>query len=117
MSLVNKIIFLPNEFKRRKDITFYSLLKETDYFKFYNEISEDSIVEEFNKHPGCINDWLSFSEDKRSSSGWYLIKDNSGNYIVGYYPPIDDYHKTEYKDRVKACAAFIKREIEEIRKL
>lgn len=114
--IINRIIYLPMKFKSLGNISIYSLLKETGYFEMYNQINEANIIEGLTKHPKCINQWLRWSEDKRTSSGWYFQQNRNGKYIVGYYPTKEDFQLTEYTDIYEACAVFIKREIEEIRK-
>jgi len=59
---------------------------------------------------------LNCSADKRSSSGWYIVQNKKGKYVVGYSPLKPDVQMTEYDDIKEACSIFIKREIEEIRK-
>jgi len=93
----------------------YSLLKESGYFEMYEQVSEADITEGLNKHPECINDWLMVSEDKRTSSGWCFTQNGNEKYTVGYYPATANFRLTTYTDAKEACAAFIKREIENIR--
>ncbi len=116
--IISKIIFLPHEYHKGKDISIYDLLKKNGYFQVHSQVSIESICEELSKHPECIDKWIQYSEDKRCSSGYYL-KEEEGNYIVGYY---NEKTKKEnipvrYANRVKACARFIKYEIEEIRQV
>ena len=58
---------------------------------------------------------VDLSEDKRTTSGWYFIQYEKGNYIVGYFPSNADMKAIEFVDIKEACAAFIKKEIEDIR--
>lgn len=112
---VNKILSIPREFNNLRNTSIYSLLKESGYFETYNQVKEVDIAEALKKQPECITDWLMWSEDKRSSSGWYLKQNEFGKYTVGYFPERKDFKLTEYSDLTEACAVFIKREIEEIR--
>ena len=112
---IKNIIFLAKNFSGG-NASIYSLLKESGYFELHNQISGADIFEELTQHLECIDQWLSLSEDKRSSSGWYFKQNDSGKYIVGYFPPKDNLETSEYLDKVKACAAYIKQEIEDIRK-
>jgi hypothetical protein len=108
------IIFLPKKFYEG-NASIYSLLKESGYFEQHNQISEADIFGELTQHLECIDQWLSLSKDKRSNSGWYFKEDDSGKYVVDYFPPKEGLKRIEYLDKVEACAAFIKREIEDIR--
>ena len=111
--IIKKIIFLPETFAIA-NVSVYSLLKESGYFEIYEQVSETDIFEMLVQYPECIKQWLSFSEDKRSSSGWYFKQGDNGEYIVGIQGNVKTIN---YLDEVEACAAFIKREIEDIRKI
>jgi hypothetical protein len=113
-AIIKDIIFLPKRFSEG-NTSIYALLKESGYFELHNAISEADIFENLTHHLECIDGWLSLSEDKRSSSGWYFKQDDNGKYIVGYFPLKENLVIAEYLDEVEACAAFIKREIEDIR--
>jgi len=112
---INNIIYLPEKFYKQRDVSIYSLLKESGYFELHNQIIEANIFDGLIKHPECIDQWLNWSADKRSSSGWYFKQNDNGKYVVGYFPLKENLETTEYLDEVEACAAFIKREIEDIR--
>lgn len=112
------IVNLPEKFNNSENNkSIYSLLKETGYFELHSQINEDDIGKALAKHPTYINQWLQWSEDKRSSSGWYFQKNDSHNYIVSYFPTNENFEQTIYSNIRNACAAFIKREIEAIRKI
>ena len=112
--IITNIIFLPKEFSRG-DSSIYSLLKDSGYFELYHKICEADILKNLTQHLECVDEWLSLSEDKRSDSGWYFKQNDNGKYIVGYFPPKENLETHEYLDKIEACAAFIKREIEDIR--
>lgn len=113
--IINNIIEIPKNFYNRGDISIYSLLEETGYFEIYNQINESNILEELIKHPEYIEYWLRWSENKRTDSGWYLIRNDKKKYIVGCLPEIEEYPQIEYSNPQEACAVFIKKEIERIR--
>jgi len=115
-NLIKSILSLPEKFHALGNVSIYSLLKETGYFEIHDQINETAILDELNKHPGYINHWLSWSDDKRSGSGWYIKQNENRKYVIGYFSTRENSKKTEYSDSKEACAAFIKREIEEIRK-
>lgn len=115
-NVVAGLIFIPRKHQHLGNVSMYNLLKETDYFKAHDQITEASIHEELSKHPECIDEWMRYSEDKRTSSGWYFKQEDEGTYIVGYFA--DEKGKSiklKFTDRIEACAAFIKRELESIR--
>jgi len=114
-TVIQRIIYLPEEFKRIQNTSIYNLLKESGYFELYNEINEINIIKEIVSNPQCVKQWLNWSEDKRSSSGWYFKQNEEGKYIVGYFPSQQGFKVKEYSDIKEACAAFIKLELENIR--
>jgi hypothetical protein len=116
--VIKNIVFLPKRFYTERNVSIYSLLEESGYFELYDQIRETDIVKELVKHLECIDQWMNLSENKRSSSGWYFKQTENSKYIVGYFshPSQENLKTIEYFDKFEACAAFIKREIEDIRK-
>lgn len=82
----------------------------------YNEVNEDLIAEALTKSPEMVRSWLILSEDKRTGEGWYILEEDN-KYRVGYYKDGMDPDERHFDNRVKACAYFIIREIEDIRRL
>ena len=116
VNIILKIISLPVAFYEVGDKSFYELLKETKYFEYFDNIFEDSIANVLLNNPAYIEKWLEWSEDKRSSDGWYFVINNNEKFEVGRIN--EDGKKGQYlefSDKRNACAAFIKREIDELR--
>lgn len=109
--VISKIVHIP---RRLHDMSVYSLLMESGYFEVYSLISPDDIKEVLASELNCIDEWQTYSENKRCSSGWYFMKKEKHKYIVSYYPPYKGACKI-YTTPLDACAAFIKKEIEDIR--
>ena len=83
----------------------------------FNRIFEDNIASALLNNTELINKMvLSGRRIKRSSDGWYLVKNDNEKYEVG---KIDADGKKvqflEFSDKRNACAVFIKREIDELR--
>ena len=109
------LIRLPRMFNAG-DVSMYELLRQTGYFELHDQISEAAIRQTLDWHPECVDDWISYSEDKRTSSGWFIKQENSAKYRVAYFSCEGDKGlQTSYVDRIEACAAFIKHELEDIR--
>jgi rRNA pseudouridine-1189 N-methylase Emg1 (Nep1/Mra1 family) len=116
-NIVNALIHLPRNFNNFDTVSFYNLLKDTGYFDMHKQVCEENLQDALLRDQECINEWLTYSEDKRSSSGWYFKQENANVFIVGFINSKGDKSKqVKYADRIKACAAFIKHEIEEMRK-
>ncbi|MEK7524186.1 MAG: hypothetical protein AAB588_04120 [Patescibacteria group bacterium] len=115
--ITNRIVHLPRDFYKLGNVSIGSLLKQSGYFEVSQKIGEEDIGKALVAYPKCIDEWMVWSEDKRSS-GWYFKKNEKGKYRVGYFPLQQDKENNfEYSDARLACAAFIKREIEEYAKL
>jgi hypothetical protein len=114
-NIINEIINLPEKFYALGNISIYSLLEETGYFERHNQVSEAILLGELINRPQSVNQWLNWSDNKRSASGWYFKLNTNGKYVVGYFPLSENSIQLEYNDSKEACAAFIAREIEEIR--
>ena len=110
------IIHLARDFsKPDNNQSIYHLLESTGYFSNFDQINVAAIQSELKAHPDMIEEWLQWSENKRSNSGWYF-KNENGTSIVGYYSGSKDGNSIlKYSDLSEACATFIKNEIEDIR--
>ncbi len=115
-NILEKIVSIPKEFSERSNVSFYTLIDESGYFKSPDLLQVEKIKKLLTEDSQKAKDWLNWSENKRTSSGWYFIKKN-GKYFIGYYDPkkgnIDE---VEYSDVEDACANFIKNEIEDVKK-
>jgi len=111
---INKIILLPRLFNNLKDVSICELLKETGYFEFYNKITEELIYEKLSQFVECVNEWILYSEDKRTGSGYYIIQEGK-YFLIGYFDGKEKLMKKKYTNKIEACAFYIKNEIEEIR--
>jgi len=113
-----QIVTMPRRFHSLGNISIFSLLEETGYFELHDQISEGDIRTALLCWPECLQEWIQYSEDKRSSSGWYLTLDDEGLYETAYFDikaVPNTTNRVEYESAVDACAAFIKHEIESIR--
>lgn len=124
MNTINKvdiavqIVTMPRRFHSLGNISIFGLLEETGYFELHDQISEDDIRTALLCCPECVQEWIQYSEDKRSSSGWYLTLNDEGLYETAYFDikaVPNTINRVQYKSGVDACAAFIKHEIETLR--
>jgi hypothetical protein len=112
---VLSVLRLPSEYYRLGSSSFRDLLLGTGYFVNYNHIDESDLIEGLRQSPGYVQDWMQYSEDKRSSSGWYILNEN-GIYVVGFLCETGvRKDEKKYTDSVIACATFLKKEIEHLR--
>ena len=112
-NVTEAVVRIPAEYRYREKSEF-TLLIESGYFEFHDQIGENEIIEVLKIQPDLITDWIGLSEDKRTSEGWYIIREDK-SFFVGYWPPGNDKIEIKTPDKFSACAAFIKRHIESIR--
>jgi len=115
---IRRLIHLPHELHRINTVSIIELLRESSYFDNYNNISVENIHDALNLYPECVNEWMQYSEDKRASSGFYIKQEECKKYIIGFIN-VNGNHNFQpvvYDDRIEACAFFIKKEAESIRK-
>jgi hypothetical protein len=114
-NLIRAIVDLPGKFREVGNKSIISLLKESGYVESFTDVNENNIADFLKKNPDKIMDWLIWSDDKRSYVGWYFIEEKDNHFLIGYLPKDDKVGELRYSDKIQACAAFIKRELEYIR--
>lgn len=111
-----RVVLLPRELQGRETESIFSLLKDSGYFENFNEISEELFRDILSQNEDCVQDWLGFSNNKRSDAGWFFLKEGNATYVVGYLSRESKKNKRfVYNNSIDACASFVKREIEQIR--
>lgn len=112
---VIQIIDLPVKFYASgNEESMISLLSKTGYFRNYDQVSVEAIQEVLFDYPEKTRDWLEWSENKRTDQGWFL-KQQGSFYVLGRISGNEEFDKREFTSLLKACASFIKLEIEEMR--
>ena len=99
---------LAHDLRRFKSKSPVELLEESGYLARRQTISVRAIAERLRQAPNWVEAWFTYSQDKRTSSGWYVQQAESGCFVVADYP---DGETLEFKDRVDACAEFVSREL------
>jgi hypothetical protein len=114
--LADALICIPRR-AHEENASIHDLLKESGYLTSPAAIAENAIREALAEHTEFIADWHMFSLDKRCG-GWFWQECPRGGFDLGYIcrNGASELHEGRwYPDELSACAAFIKREIEEIR--
>jgi hypothetical protein len=83
------------------------LIAEAHYIELRPHLSRDDLATHLAKHPGLVLTWLRYSEDKRTSGGWYLLHPASG-WLVGRLGG----RELRFGSGPEACAEFILRELD-----
>ena len=110
------IIHLPLRFNEAGDKSIHAILAGMKYSELRCQITVEAIRNSLSRHPECVTDWLRYSEDKRSTGGWYFKEARSGEFIVGCLAEDDRKAASQqfYDDKIVACAVFVKRELDSI---
>tara|TARA_R100000027_G_scaffold11508_3_gene8211 strand:+ start:1830 stop:2201 length:372 start_codon:yes stop_codon:yes gene_type:complete len=92
------------------------LIGASGYINLADEITVEEIEEYISEHPESRKKWISYSMDKRTSTGWYLFFENlSGPFRVGYMHPDEKKRFEQNHDDLNwACSLYIKHELDSI---
>lgn len=115
--LISGIVYMPKSFQDLQNVSLCELLKKMGYFDSYNEVSEKDIKLFLGKKPECIQLWLQYSEDQRTDETWYFLKVTEVLYKVAYRDKTEEKFQHRFINPAEACAFFIKKEIEDIRRI
>src|SRR5882724_7953864 len=105
-AFIEQICNLPIEFRRGSKSPI-RIIRESGYCEAPNELTIDAVHAFLRDNDHLIQAWLEWSQDKRVSSGWYLVCKN-GEYTVGRLP---DGPQLRFNDDREACAEFVVREV------
>ncbi len=112
LKIAEAVILIPTFFfEKRPGVSFRVLLSNSGYCNSPDRVTVEMLTIALQKHPESIESWLTWSDNKRSDSGWFFRGNSFGGFEVGYFPPHEDRPITEYADILLACANFIKLEI------
>ena len=97
-----------------KNMSPMNLLLESGYSEHCESISIEDIQGYISLHPDVAKYWFSYSENKRTSSGWYISADSKqGQFRVGYLHPDESKREfNEYTEYLSAVADYIKKELD-----
>jgi hypothetical protein len=110
----DELVSLPRRYRKQKTVSIYELLGRTGYFERRDTLSLEAVRTALAKNPESLEEWLEYSQDKRTGSGWYL-RGESGRFEVAHLQA-DGRVADErlYTNLEEACANFVLRELAEI---
>lgn len=106
---------MASEFYRHRNISMIDLLKSSGYVQNPSAVMEQDLEEVFRAQPDLIDEWVRLSSYKRTRYPWLLVPGSSldsDKWIV-IYP--NGRRQRSFPDAFKACAFFVKQEIEQYR--
>ena len=104
-----RICDIPAEF-RRSGRSLREVVQTSGYAEVRGHFAARELAEHLRARPAVVEQWVAYSEDKRTSAGWYLRPPNSIGRITRE-PPM---HEVKHVDLAAACAAFIIAELDQI---
>jgi len=90
------------------------LVDRSGYRRHRDEVTVARLADCLTEHPDWANAWLDYSEDKRSSPGWYIQGRDPDESRVGYYEGESSRAPMRFDDKVRACAEFVRLEVDDI---
>jgi hypothetical protein len=115
LSVAEMVCRIALDFHRLGNISVLDLLRSSGYLRDPSTMQEDYLENALRSHPELIQEWAKLSEDKMVSSGWYILRptgSENADWGIGYYPKGQE---RRFSDCFKACAFFIKQEVESYR--
>src|SRR5947207_3241491 len=85
VEIAMQIVTMPRRFHSLGNISIFSLLEETGYFELHDQVSESDIRVALLRDPECVQEWMQYCSDKRTSSGWFIRLNDEELYEVGYF--------------------------------
>lgn len=96
---------------RRSNRPLRDLVRSSGYAALRGQFAPRELAAYLRARPEVIAQWVAYSEDKRTSDGWYLRPPYSIGRISPEPPPM---HEVKHVDLAAACAAFIIAELGEV---
>ena len=111
--IINEILRIPERLVENPNKSFHAVVSEFRHFFTKREITDDDLRIQLIQSPSLVQQWLTYSEDKRVSSGWFFRRLGSQKYEVGFCMEKGNIANTSiFDDALKACALFICKEME-----
>ena len=105
-----RICGVPAEFSQ-SGLPLLEVVQASGYAEFRGQFAASELAEYLRARPAVVDQWVTFSEDKRTSEGWYLRPPYSIGRVSREPPPM---HEVKHVDLAAACAAFIIAELGDI---
>lgn len=104
--MVAAVCSIPLRYRQSDGPSFRQCVVDTGYFDKPEELSVAATAGFLQQHPEFIDPWFNFSEDKRTSSGWFVLDEDDCAVAGQVHGP-----RIVFSDRTQTCAEFIVREI------
>lgn len=114
---LDAICHFPVNFRTLKQYTSAQIYNNTGYERYHSMITQDQIIDVLKTNIDLMEMWFLFSQDKRWTPAWFLKKESSGFWRVGYLTQNHEViYEINFNDSMSACAFLIRMEMEEFRR-
>lgn len=96
---------------RRGSQSLLDLVRASGYAELRGRFAPRELAHYLRARPALIEPWVAYSEDKRTTEGWYLRPPYSVGRVTLEPPPM---REVRHVDLAAACAAFIIGELNDI---
>ena len=111
-SVAQSVGRMASEVYLRRNSSLIDLLKSSGYVQNPSAAMEQDLEEVFRAEPDLIDAWARLSSDERTRYPWLLVPGRSLDSVwIVIYP--NGRKQRSFPDGFKACAFFVKQEIEE----
>ena len=91
---------------RGSGISMRDALTQSRYRELRPSLEPDDLVPLLRRDAALCKEWLAYSQDKRTTGGWYLLEDGSIGRLEPKVPP------RRFESREAAVAAFVVNELD-----
>lgn len=91
-----------------RGLSLRQLIEESGYRSLSPGIERSQLAVVLREEPAIVDDWLAYSEDKRTSCGWGLGPSPEGGWVVDGPDGI----REKFANLEDACAEFVLRELD-----
>lgn len=113
--ITKKIVRLASDLMRFRDKSFFTLLMESGYAAARDKITHEAVKKELCDSPEYVKEWLQYSENKRTASGWYFSSIDNNTFEVAFLAENGQvHHRQTSSDVAEICAIFIRKEVESV---
>lgn len=88
------------------------LIQKSGYEEMRPQLSQSVLAAYIMSHPELIRQWQLYSQDKRTSGGWYLLADHSGWEVGRFVAGQGRRDQQRFDSGTDACADYILRELD-----
>ena len=91
-----------------RGLSLRQLIEESDYRTLRPRVEASQLAAVLRAEPDLVDDWLAYSEDKRTSLGWGFGPSRGGGWLVDGPEGV----REEFGSRSAACADYVLRELD-----